>query len=51
MCALLFDGLSPCGFNLDKKACRRIPTALKLDLMYQDNCERKKFEDLEVKMR
>ena len=43
VCTWLFDGLPPPDLVLGQKACGRIPVALKLDLTYLDNSEKKIF--------
>ena len=43
VCTWLFDGLPPLDLVLGQKSCGRIPIALKLDLTYPDNSEKKIF--------
>ena len=43
MCTWLFDGFLPPDLVLGQKACERIPVALKLELTYLDNSEKKIF--------
>ena len=43
VCTWLFDGLPLPDLVLSQKACGRIPVALKLDLTYPDNSEKKIF--------
>ena len=43
VCTWLFDGLPPPDLILGQKACGRILVALKIDLTYPDNFEKKIF--------